>query len=180
MKENHNIKKTPTVKLTLCILLALSCLCLFRTSYAQTIPDPNIQSIKAYLYYNQNERGNTAGGTMSENIIDNPDFTCWNVIIAEGSAAAPSNNTMVVVEIISDSTSYNSNGKVRLTARNSDGKIVSDIVQSFYMIGSGVVYHAPFMLYNTGCEELELKAELIIENKIVSEKSALLPFACGE
>ena len=102
------------------------------------------------------------------------------MIIGEGSAAAPSNNSLIVVEIESDSTDYNSNGKVRLTARNSEKKIVFEIEQSFYMIGSGVVYHAPFMLYNTGCEELELKAELIIEDKVVSGKSALIPFACGE
>lgn len=148
--------------------------------HAQTVPDPKIQNIKSYLFYNQDERGNSAGGTLSENIIDNPEFTCWNVIIAEGSAAAPSNNTMVVVEIVSDPTSFNSNGKVRLKARNSDGKIVFEQEQSFYMIGSGVLYYAPFMLYDSGCEELKLTAELIFEDNVVSEKSAVLPFACGE
>lgn len=162
------------------LFVLLSVLMICCNSHAQTMSDPAIQSIKAYLFYNQDERGNNAGGTMSENIIGNPEFTCWNVIIAEGSAAAPSNNTMVIVEIVSDSASYNSNGKVRLIARNSDGKIVFEQEQSFYMIGSGVLYYAPFILYDSGCEELKLKAELIIEDKVVSEKSAVIPFACGE
>jgi len=162
------------------LFVLLSVLMICSISHAQTMSDPAIQSIKAYLFYNQDERGNSAGGTMSENIIGNPEFTCWNVIIAEGSAAAPSNNTMVIVEIVSDSASYNSNGKVRLIARNGDGKIVYNQEQSFYMIGSGVIYQAPFMLFNTGCEELDLLAELIAEDKVVSEKSAVIPFACGE
>lgn len=169
-----------TMRSAVQFLIFLAILAFCRTSFGQEIPDVKIQEMKAYLYYNQDSRGNDAGGALSENIIDNDDFVLWNVIIAEGSATSPSGNTLVVVEIVSDSTVFNANGSVRLTAVNDDKKIVFSQDQSFYILGSGAKYYAPFMLYDTGCETLSLKAELIVEEKVVSEKTGVLSFACGE
>lgn len=146
----------------------------------QNIADPKIQNIKAYLYYNQNSRGNSAGGTLSENVIVNKDFAFWNVIIAEGSAVSPTSNTMIIVEIASDSAATYVNGSIRLTAKNSDGKSVFSQQQSFYILDGAVTYFAPFLMYETGCEEMELLAELIVDDKVISSMNAVIPFACGE
>jgi len=47
-----------------------------------------ISEIQAKLYYS-----NT--GTFSQNILDNPNITLWNVIIGEGSVGGSSENTLV-------------------------------------------------------------------------------------
>jgi len=146
-----------------------------------------IISIKAYLYYNaESLQDPGVRGTLSENLIDNGEFALWNTIIGEGSAKAASSQTFVVVELKGNPKEY-VHRKVVLTA-TARGRQVFRQSQYFSILNDGKAYSAAFLLYDTGCEELKLKAEIIDEKtkggkkQFIAESSLAktIPFACGE
>ena len=153
----------------------------FNIAQGQTTPVPAIKSVKAFLYYNENQNDNKAGGTISENIIDNKDFSLRNVIIGEGAASGPSKNTLIVVEIIQNN-SETSKGLVKLIAYDVKGKIILSQEQPFSILVKDNVFSAPFMIYGTGCEKIRLKIQIMDQSKkknyASSEKT--LDFSCGE
>ena len=158
----------------------------FSAAYAQKKPY-HISAIKAYLYYNTEGRQDVKiRGTLSENLIDNKDFALWNTIIGEGSAKAASNQTFVVIELAGNPVEYVER-RVVLTV-TADGKQIFKQAQSFAILNEAKMYSAAFLLYDTGCVPLKLKAE-VVEEKTINKKKQLfvegslvktIPFACGE
>lgn len=152
-----------------------------KTSYSQTVLTPAIKSVKAFLYYNQNQNGNKAGGTLSENIIDYKDFSLRNVIIGEGSASAPSENTIVVVEVIQNNSEI-STGVVKLVVYDVNKKILLSQEQPFSIFEKENVFSAPFIIYKTRCGKIKIKIQLMDQSKkkIYSSTEKSLDFSCGE
>lgn len=138
-----------------------------------------IIGIKAKLFYNENKAvDNSVVGRFSENIIDNNEFTLWNTIIGEGSSEGYSNQTLVIVELSSNSIS-NKKQEIRLTA--STGKnIVFQQVKSIFSVNDPTLYNVIFVLDETGCDDLTIKADILSNNKIVSTFNKKILFECGE
>lgn len=111
-----------------------------------------IVSMKAFLYYEHD-------GTLSENIIDNPDFRLWNVMIGEGSAKGPSTSTLVVVEVQGTPGAYAPDRKVELTA-TSGGKTILKKATEMGVAREKGRFFMPFFLYDTGCFPVQLKARI--------------------
>jgi hypothetical protein len=151
-------------------------------------PPYEIDSIKAFLYYNSNKSVSDTNviGAFSENLIDNKEITLWNTPIGSGDAAGNSNQTFVVVQIKGNPEKYTER-TVRLTAYQNNRQVFQQS-QRFDILDDMVGYAAAFLLYNTGCDKIKLKAE-ILNISIVSGKKRSktessmiksIPFACGE
>ena len=141
-----------------------------------------ISGIEARLFYNQspNARGADVAGTFSDNIIDNPNATSalYNVIIGEGFACGYTGQTAVTV-IVKSTEMSNIAQSIRLLVTSS-GKMLSEQTVNFSCIGSPAESKILFVLNDTGCQELTLKAELIVSEKAVSTLKKTIPFSCGE
>jgi hypothetical protein len=130
-----------------------------------------ISKINAYLVYNQS-------GKMSENLIDNESFILWNTVIGEGNAAEPSTQTLVIVEISGNPKEYTQRD-VRLTVMNGSEVFFKQSVD-FVILDENSKYYAAFLLYNTGCSELKLTAEILNKTLVESKLIKTIPFHCGE
>jgi len=163
----------------LALRFVLIFLVLFQKLQCQTTP--TITSVKAFLYYNEDQDGNKVGGTFSPDIIDNKEFSLSNVIIGEGSASGPSKNVFVVVEINQNNSRF-SKGLVKLTVSTANGKQIFSQVQRFSILVAQNIYKAPFLLYNTGCETLNLQIQILDESKktVFVGLNKTLNFQCGE
>lgn len=141
-----------------------------------------IKSIEGYLFYNQNNMNNNSGGTLSENIIDNDNFSLYNVIIGEGSAKSSSSNTIIIVKLVNNVITEADNNSIKLTVFDENNNIVFRQEQHYSILESNNIYFAPFLLYGTGCEALKLRAEIIdkTNNKVLSVLEKSIDFRCGE
>ena len=166
-----------TYILSLILLIGLPTL-----TFSQSNTYPQIKSLKGFLFYNQNKIGEKSGGTLSENIIDNKDFYLWNTIIGEGSAKGTSQNTLIVVEIINNPKEHSINGNVRLTVTDEKNKVIFTQVQDYSIFEKGNIFSAPFLLYETGCGNIKIKAELLDKSKkkVISKMEKSIEFNCGE
>ncbi|RZJ48699.1 MAG: hypothetical protein EOO44_20200 [Flavobacterium sp.] len=166
-------------------ILIFLLLIIISNSYAQT----KITAIEAKLFYNQQKQRidnvpekDTISGTFSENVIDNPNFELWNTIIGEGSAAGYSSQSIVIISLAS-------NGKIkqkqmlRLTA-TAKNKIILKQEREICFIADlsteKAVSKMIFLLNDTGCEEISLKAEIVESGKMISKMIKKIGFACGE
>ena len=138
-----------------------------------------VTAIRAKLFYNENKEFATkdVSGSFSPNIIDNGEFALWNTIIGEGSAEGASNQTIVIVEISAKGMS-NKSQIIKLTT-TIDKKTQSQ-QQTFSCIDCTKPYKVLFILNNTGCDPIKLKAELLNNNKVVSTLTKNIDFQCGE
>lgn len=152
------------------------------TLYAQPSKLPIIENIKGYLFYNQNKYSEKSAGTFSENIIDNPDFYLWNTMIGEGSAKGRSNSTLIVVEMTNSLKDEYNSGYVRLTVTNESNKLLLSRTQDFNLYSGRNEFSAAFMIYDTGCEHVKIKAELLdsSKKKVLSVMKKVIEFNCGE
>jgi hypothetical protein len=115
---------------------------------------------------------------MSENLIDNESFILWNTVIGEGNAAEPSTQTLVIVEISGNPKEYTQRD-VRLTVMNGSEVFFKQSVD-FVILDENSKYYAAFLLYNTGCSELKLTAEILNKTLVESKLIKTIPFHCGE
>ena len=155
--------------------LLLLFVCFFFLFNAQS----KIIGIKAKLFYNENKtNGNNTVGTFSENLIGNKDFTLWNTIIGEGSSEGYSNQTLVTVEI---SSNFKSNKKQQIKLIATSGKkVILQQIKSISVVNNPALYNMIFVLDGTGCEEINLKAELLYNGKVISTMNKKILFDCGE
>lgn len=147
-------------------------------SFGQSAPY-KIESIKAFLYYNQNSSQNNKNvvGTFSQNIIDNKTFAFWNPMIAAGDAEGCSNQIMVVVEISGNPKEYIQREiQFKATIGN---KTKIERKNKFAIIDDAGKYCISYMLYDILCEHLKLTAT-IIGKGIESKMEKIIPFECGE
>jgi hypothetical protein len=95
-----------------------------------------ISEVQAKLYYSN-------GGTFSQNILDNPNITLWNVIIGEGSAGGASENTLVQVVVAGQPGSSGEGLVVQLTAKTPT-RTVLDRRSSIGIMNTNGRYYAGF------------------------------------
>jgi len=157
-------------------ILIFLLLIIISNSYAQT----KITAIEAKLFYNEQKQRidnvpekDTISGTFSENVID-------NTIIGEGSAAAYSTQAIVIVTV-SQTNSGQKKHTLRLTAIANKKVILKQesevsILNPLLMSASKMI----FLLNDTGCQEISLKAEIVESGKMISKMIKKIGFACGE
>lgn len=137
-----------------------------------------IVGIEAKLFYNENNSNEeNVIGKFSDNIIDS-DFALWNVIIGEGSAEGYSNQTIVLVEV-SSKVGNTKNQQVKLTATKGKSIILQQ-TKTFSPVNDNTKIKILFLLDDTGCDAISLKADIIENKKIVSTFSKKIDFDCGE
>lgn len=151
-------------------------------SFGQDNNHPKIKAVKGFLYYNQNNGGGNCAGTLSENIIDNKNFSSWNGSGGTGSINGDSQNLLVVVEIINNSMQESGNGYIKLTIFDETSKVIFLQIQSYMLLDIKNVFYAPFMLNHPGCGIIKLKAELLNNSKdeVFSAMVKMIDFKCGE
>lgn len=155
--------------------------CAIHNSYPQknVVSPYKIESIKAFLYYNQNKatKDTSVAGTYSPNIIDNDSISLWNVIIGEGDAMGCSDQTMIVVEISGNPKDY-TRRQLRFKAV-SEGKVLLSKKMEFAILDSNSKYYATYLLYDTGCNKIKVSAEIF--GKIIESKmEKMINYECGE
>jgi hypothetical protein len=161
------------MKMKKLISFSLIYVALLTPLYAKiSVPDYNITSLKAMLFYS-----NT--GTFSEDILSNPNFALWNVIIGAGSAKGPSQATFIIVEITGTPGSFESERKVMFQAQFKHSKKVVKHVSDLGVFSKNGKYLLGFWLYDTGCDPVTLNVRLTSQNHI-SSLSNFINFACGE
>lgn len=141
-------------------------------SYPDQRGSPSIQAVQAFLYYHDR-------GSFSANVVDNPSFTFWNVIIGEGSAEGPSQATLVAVTVVNLPEPVPVNAAVHLTARTEREAILDRSESIGVPRGTNRLFIAAFWLYGTGCFPIVLSARLVgfASARAVTKR---IPFACGE
>jgi len=52
--------------------------------------------------------------------------------------------------------------------------------RTFSCLGNSTKYKLLFLLNDTGCDEIKIKANLVKNGKIISSKNKVVRFRCGE
>lgn len=166
-------------------LIILSCAISFALSQEcvagetkKEVPPYKIAAIKAYLYFYQK-------GTFSENIIDNPSYgrgSLWNTIIGDGSvgsnAIGPSEDTMIVVDIVGNPRDFDPKRKLSFVAMES-GKVKMERIATTHLFNETGHFLVAFWLYDTGCKPIVLAAKLLGQST-ESKLEKKIDFECGE
>lgn len=132
-----------------------------------------ITAVKAMLFYD-------GSATFSRDVLAKPDFTFWNTIIGEGDAEAPSNATLILVEVAGNPSPSEAppSRKVELTATTSHKLLLKRTVD-IGLFGDGGKFYAAFWLYETGCQPVTLVARILGQAQ-PSGVTRKIPFECGE
>lgn len=172
---NNKYMRSALIKTLIMCVLAI---CNYTHLQAQVSAVPyKISKISAHLFYND---GAGVRGSLSENIIDNSGFSLWNTIIGEGSAKGSSTQTLVVVHIAANSNASPDRKVVLTVTSASSSKVIFKKAIDFSIYSKGVKSFA-FLLNDTGCDALLLKAEIVNSNqKTEAAMSKKIAFECGE
>jgi hypothetical protein len=108
---------------------------------------PKIATIRAQLYFE-------GSGKFSDDVLESGEPTLWNTIIGEGGAGAPSNFTLVTVEVQGKDVAV-ARSKCR-SARGYKRKIVGQRTIDVSLYDEKTKFFAPLWLYDTGCDEIEI------------------------
>lgn len=160
----------------------LTVLVLFSTLI--TASQTKISRIEAKLFYNEkndNFEGIDFSGTFSDNIIDNNQIGLNNVIIGEGFGVnGNSRQTIVIIEITSNNQ-ITRNQIIKVTA-TSTTKVLLQRTQTFNFLSDDPIkkHKLLFLLSDTGCEKISLKAEILKNNISISTMIKTIDFECGE
>ena len=145
---------------------------LVAVSAAAAAEAPKIAAIRAQLYYE-------GTGKFSDDVLASGENTLWNTIIGEGGAGAPSNFTLVTVEVTGKDVPQGA-VKVQITARGYKRKIVGQRTSEVSIYDEKTKFIAPLFLYDTGCDEIEISAKLIGKGVDKATVKKVIPFKCGE
>lgn len=131
--------------------------------------DVTFVGIRAQLYY-------PGTGTFSRDVLSPPRFALWNTIIGAGDAEAPSNATLVSVDLQGPANTFGDSLYVRLRAVAVDQVLIDRALQ-LRAFGSTGRQSLAFWIYDTGCDPIDLIVR--IDGQAASHRARLL-FACGE
>lgn len=154
------------------VLSAIVLAAIVAASSAFAAEAPKITAIRAQLYFE-------GSGKFSDDVLASGENTLWNTIIGEGGAGAPSNFTLVTVEITGKDVPI---GKVhvQITARGYKRKILGQRTSEVSIYDAKTKFVAPLFLYDTGCDEIEVSAKLIGKGVDKTTVKKIIPFKCGE
>ena len=153
-----------------------TCVVLLAVTLTGATPPPESRAravellgIHAKLYYPES-------ASFSRDILAEPRFSLWNAIIGEGDAEAPSNATLVTVELRGDPGSYGDRATVRLRAV-ARGRVLVNRATELGRFGTNGRQAVGFWIYDTGCDAIDLTATLSTRPDTLR---ARIPFECGE
>ena len=137
----------------------------------------SIVDLRAFLYFH------STGAVSSINLADGKDHALWNTPIGEGEAGQPSQAVWMLIDIVGPSFSEDSGAILHVTAING-GKTLLDQTQILYdwycRSNKNII---PFLVYGTGCGDLEISARLDglpdekVDNSVLKRT---IHFKCGE
>jgi hypothetical protein len=132
-----------------------------------------ISAIRAFLYYHDT-------GTFDDRDAATGQMALWNTIIGEGEAKAPSDVTLVQVELSGPSFS-NISGTLEISVSAGKKKLVRQKLDAgtFFAEHSSRVL-IPVLVHGTGCDELQVAVTFTTPDRKKLKKSGVVPFACGE
>jgi hypothetical protein len=116
--------------------------------------------------------------------IDPRDITqhlmLWNTIIGEGDAKGPSSTTLIQVELAGPTFANLASGSLEVVVTTGGKKLFKQklAIGTFFSEGTKLV--VPFLVYDTGCDELAITATFTTPEKKKLKKTVGVPFACGE
>jgi hypothetical protein len=160
------------------IFATFTVLALSLTAFTQAKSNNKIDSIQAFLIYEEN-------GKLSQNILDGK-FTFWNTVIGEGDAEGHSSATLVEVIISTDGKTDKTFPVLQFSAISEDGKRINytKTVDYFFPKEGASKVYVPFLLHDTGCEKIKLIVKLVnSKNKptiTYQTVTKVIPFVCGE
>ena len=161
------------------ILLSLSSAIQFAHGQNQMY---KISNIEAHLFYNRNNdfSDEKVAGTISENILENPEFYLWNTIIGEGSAEGASSQTLIIINIEGEKSTYEIR-TLKIVCKIEDN-IISSQENDFSNFSQHNKYSYCVLLNDTGCGKVEIVAEIINKKSNETEDKMVktLDFWCGE
>lgn len=112
-----------------------------------------ITEVQAKLFY-------ANSGRFSSNLYEKKDLVLHNVIIGEGSGVeGPSENTLLVLTVTGSPKSSVEGLELHVTAKTVSRTLL-DRKCEVGIFNTNGNWYAPFMLYDTGCEPVEIKATL--------------------
>lgn len=144
-------------------------------SFSQTRNLYKINAIKAYLFIDQSETEHDNTMLFTENVITDSINQFFNAVIE-----VPTRHTLVVVELIDESDIIGDDGKLKFTVYGFNNRLILSQTQEFIFLSRKNTVNLPFFISDAGCEVLKIKAELIVNNKIVQTKEERITFECGE
>jgi hypothetical protein len=144
-----------------------------------------ISGIQAKLFYNEkndNFEHDDFSGTFSDNVIDNNEIGLNNVIIGEGGGiGGTTRQTIVIIEITSIKQTTTTNNILKFTA-TAGKRVLLQNTQTFDFLSDDAIkkYKLLFLLNDTGCEKIYLKAEILKNNKSISTMIKTIDFECAD
>lgn len=143
-----------------------------------------ISGIQAKLFYNEkndNFEHDDFSGTFSDNVIDNNEIGLNNVIIGEGGGIEGiSRQTIVIIEITSNKQTTGSQ-IIKVIATAGKSVLLQQTLTFKYLSDDPIKkYKLLFLLNDTGCEKISLKAEILKNGKSISTMIKTIDFECGE
>lgn len=132
-----------------------------------------VKSIKTYLYYHED-------GTFDAREVFSGRLSLSNTIIGEGDAIGPSSTTLVLVEIIGPAFTSRTGGTIELVAIAGGKTLYKQALKLRGFFTEKKSITIPFIVHDTGCEPLQLRATVIAANGKTHTKTTIVGFECGE
>jgi hypothetical protein len=132
-----------------------------------------ISQVEVKLFY-------ANSGRFSSNLATKKDLALWNVVIGEGSGVdGPSENTLLLVTVIGTPKGDSPGLQLKVTAKTERAKLL-DRTCDVGIFNTNGNWYAPFLLYDTGCEPVEVRAQLTDGKESGPPVTFTIPFQCGE
>lgn len=131
-----------------------------------------VSKIEAALFYSDK-------ATFSGNIIDNPDFVLRNVIIGEGSAEGPSNQTLVKVFVHASGKGQSNAEALSLDVTVMNGRSIQKKRFRPGLFEDNRTNCYCVLIDDTGCAPVTITAKLVGKGG-GSEMKKRISFSCGE
>ena len=135
-----------------------------------------ITDVRAHLYYPE------LGTFDTTNITSQYKPTLWNTIIGEGRAQAPSQATLVLVQISGIWLSRSKPPRLHMIVSPEGRRPILDrTVDLSHFFSERRFIWVPFIVFGTGCGTAHITSSLLDENGAqVQSRVDTIPFECGE
>jgi hypothetical protein len=133
-----------------------------------------ISAIRAFFYYEEQ-------GRFDDRDLLSGELVLRNVIVGEGDAEAPTNTTLVLVDVTGPGFSTETVGVLQAQARAGTRELLKQSVPLRFFFSEKQQISIPFLVHDAACEPLEITASLEVPGKgVTSSLSGTIPFGCGE
>ena len=129
---------------------------------------PKVEQIRMQMFYRQS-------GKLSDDILVDPQWAGWNVIIGAGSAEEPTDDMLVTVKVRAYNN-YPVAGPISIIARDGDGKVVGKYKRNQASTGEEGSAWIPLWLRGIGCAGMLTITATAGASKMVRSQQ----FMCGE